>query len=76
MEWTTAKTKLSWVGEKRRRIARTDKHELVVPIPVVVRIAIVVVQPRLTIIIPFHLEDVAVTVRVSFVQRAACATTR
>ena len=62
------------VEEKRKRVAGTDEDEAIVRIPLVARIPVVVVQPRLAIIVAFHLEHVAVTVRVRCVQGAARAT--
>ena len=42
-----------------------DKHEAIVSIPEVARVAIVSVEPRLTVIIALHVEHVEVAIRVS-----------
>jgi hypothetical protein len=56
------------------RVAK-DEHKTVVSIPHIVRVTVVPVEPQIVVIV-FYLEDVAVTIRVSFVQKATSTTTR
>src|SRR3989339_1491798 len=42
-----------------------DKHEAIVSIPEVARVAIVGVEPRLAVIVALHVEHVEVAIRVS-----------
>jgi hypothetical protein len=56
------------------RVAK-DEHKTVVSIPHIVRVTVVPVEPQIVVIV-FYLEDVAVTIRVSFVQKTTSTTTR
>ena len=59
--------------ERNERVA-TDEDEAVVSIPMVIRIAVVAVEPQLVLVV-FDVEHVEVAVRVRCIWRAACATT-
>ncbi len=59
--------------ERNERVA-TQEDPTVVSIPEVVRLAVVAIQPLLAVVIPLHIEDVEVAVRVSCVQNAVRAT--
>lgn len=47
-----------------------DEHNLIVEIPLIVRMSIVAIQPLLAIIVPIQLEDVRVAVGVGYIQSA------
>ena len=68
MERATHKTKLfpanAW---KRNEIIAPDKDELVVRIPEVVSVAVIGVEPTLTVVIAFDIEHVQIAVGIGFV---------
>lgn len=57
-----------------KRIA-AQEDPAVVGIPEVIRIAVVVIEPLLAVVVPLDIEDVEVAVRVGCVQNAIRATT-
>jgi len=52
-----------------KRGARSEEHEAVVAIPLVLRVAVVGIQP-LTVVVPVDAEQVEVVIRVSSVPHA------
>ena len=53
----------------------TNKHKVVVAIPMIVRFAIVIVELQLAIIVAVHIEHVRIAVRVGYVQNIIFTTT-
>ena len=60
-------------GGETERVAETE-HDAVVEVPTVVGIRPIVVEPQRTVVVPLHIEDVRVVVRVRIVRYAICAT--
>ena len=60
-------------GGETERVAETE-HDAVVEVPTVVGIRPIVVEPQRTVVVPLHIEDVRIVVRVRIVRRAICAT--
>jgi len=56
-----------------KRVAETEQ-DTIVELPAIVGIRPIVVEPQRAIIVPLHIEDVRVAVRVGIVRRAIHAT--
>ncbi len=52
------------MGAEENRLARA-KTQLVLRIPLVIRLSPIVVEPTLAIVIPIHVENVRVAIRVA-----------
>ncbi|OGI32467.1 MAG: hypothetical protein A2271_04510 [Candidatus Moranbacteria bacterium RIFOXYA12_FULL_35_19] len=62
------------MNNAEKKILSEAKDNLIVSIPLVVRLRPIVIQPRLAVIVAIHIEHVRIAVRVGFVCHAIYST--